>query len=1004
MQIAAQSSTHARRWRPTVWLKDRLTPALVTTKLAALAAMLNYRPSLRHHLRDVHPVVGPHAFRARMQFLTWDGRSGAHAIFEGGKMRAGTGPVDSPDLTVRFKGLEEMRRFFAGADTFEMLLDNRVVIEGNLSHLFKFGHISAAVTLQNSKLPGKARRATPERWQDLRAHAVGEPCPAPPTGEVEHLEDPYLASYSLDDFPAIKRLLWRYRNTQPAICSERPRLVTEQKLIDQKEGADDPAVMRQARAVRHVLSNKRPIIRDDDLLAGTTTSKRVGVMIYPELGGTGIWPELLTVQARQLNPYEIGDEEIEVLGRQVFPFWIEDNIREATRSENDQPDALSLDERFVLYFMWKTQAASHTVLDLPRVLSRGVDDIRDEAARREREASDAKTRAFYRALQIACEGITIYAQNLARHAAELAARVEGDGPEAEQRRWSLQEMARICARVPARPAQTLHEAVQAIWLLFLAMHQESMNAGMAVGRLDVWLNPYLERELAGVTDPQEKRRRIEAAIELVCALMLKLTDHLPLVPDVGNRLFGGSSGNQVITLGGLTPDGKSAVCDMTWILLKATEMLHLRDPNINARFAPGVSSRAYLRRLCEVNLLTGATPSLHNDAAIVPALVEQGFSAEHARDWTATGCVEPTSCGRHFGHTNCMMLNMVAAFEMALNDGAHPLLGYRIGPRTGQPGDLRTFDAFFAAYREQLGWLIDKSTEANNMLGRTHQRLKPTPLLSAMFTGPMESGKDVTEGGAIYNTSGAALVGLSDVIDSLLVIKQLVYERGQLDLETLVAALDADFAGHETLLARILNKVPKFGRGDPAALEIARQVMDFVFERFQSREHYRGGKYLPGYWSMSNHVAFGLLSGALPSGRRRGKPFTPGLTPSHLSRSTLTEQIRSVAGLDALKMPNNIAFNVKVVPGAHDTHTAVVDRMAAYLGAYFEMGGMQLQFNVVDTDTLRAAVDDPDAHRDLLVRISGYNAYFVELNPDIQREVIERAEHSLGISACADSR
>jgi pyruvate formate-lyase/glycerol dehydratase family glycyl radical enzyme len=973
-------------------IKDRLTPAIVRAKLSALAAMVNYHPSHRHHLRDVHPTGTPFVFEARLQFLTGDGQ-GAHALFEGGVMRVGSGPLEGADLSVRFRGLEEMRAFFSGTDAFDMLLDNGLIIDGNLSYLLKFGHMSASVELGGAvQRPPRRSPPGPVNWQDLPVHRAGTPCASAPAGEVQYLEEPHLAAYSLDDFPAIKRLLWGQRRAQPAICSERPRLLTEQKL---REAPRCPPALRQARAVRHVLTHKRPIIRDDDLLAGTTTSKRVGVMIYPELGGLGIWPELLTAPSRALNPYAIDEETVEILDRQVFPFWMDDNVREWTRRENDRPDALTLDERFVLYFMWKTQAASHTTIDLPRVLARGVDAIQAEAAQHEQETDDAERRSFYRALQVACEGITAYAANLAAEARRLAAAVEGDNAAAAARRADLLEMARICDKVPGAPAETLHEAVQAIWLLLLAQHQESMNAGMALGRLDLCLQPYLQRELEHAADEQERRARMERALELICALMLKLTDHLPLVPDVGNRLFGGSSGNQVITVGGVTPEDGSAVCDATWLILKATEMLRLRDPNINARYAPTINSPAYLRRLCELNLLTGATPSLHNDAAVVPALEAQGFTPEHARDWTATGCVEPTSCGRHFGHTNCMMLNMVAALEMALNDGVHPLLGAQIGPRTGRPATLASYADFLAAYKQQLGWLIDKAVEANNMLGRAHQRLKPTPLLSALFDGPMQRGRDVIDGGAVYNTSGAALVGLTDVVDSLLAVEQLVYREGRLDLASLRAALERDFEGHEPLLAELLHRAPKFGQRDGRALAAARELMDFVFERFGGQEHYRGGRYLPGYWSMSNHVAFGLLSGALPSGRRRGAAFTPGLTPSCRTRAALTEQLRAVAGLEGDKMPNNIAFNVKVTPGAHDTDAAVVDRMAAYVGAYFELGGMQLQFNVMDSATLRAAVEDPEAHRDLLVRISGYNAYFVELNHDIQQEVIERTEHGL---------
>ncbi|MBW2524445.1 MAG: formate acetyltransferase [Deltaproteobacteria bacterium] len=974
-------------------LLDQITPTMVVAKLRAMAAMLELKPSLRHHLRDLDPIAGSHAFTATIEFVTWDGRTGAHARFANGKMQVCSGPAQRADLTVRFRAREQMRAFFAGADAFDMVLDNTLQFEGNLSYLLKFGHMSQALTLGGRKLaPGKPWGAgRPPSPADMPAPPPGEPSNAIAAGEVTYLDEPHLARYTLDDFPRIKRLLWKFRTTQPAICTERAQLVTEHALRHRRAGRRDvPPVLRQAEALDHLLRHKEPIIRHDDLLAGTVTREPIGIPMFPELGGVGIWPELLTMEARQLNPYRIRDEQIEILNRRVFPFWMDDNVREWTKRHAADPTPLELDERFVLYFMWKTQAITHTVVDVPRFLERGLLDIRAEAAAREDRAEDERGRAFYRALGLALDGCLHYADHLAAEADRQAAHE----PNAE-RRARLRELGRICRKVPRHPPDTLHEALQAIWILFVAQHNENMGAGLVLGRLDAWLQPYFERDMAAAADEPARAHTIERALELCAALMLKATDHLPMVPDVGNRLFGGSSENQVITLGGTTADGANAVCDMTWIFLKATEMLRLRDPNVNARYAPGVNSEAYLWRLCEVNALTRATPSLHNDDAVVPALVAQGFAPEDARDWTAIGCVEPTSCGRHFGHTNCMMLNLVAPLEMALHDGSHPVLGSQVGPRTGDPASFADYESFWKAYCHQLGWVIDRAVEANNMLGRAHQVLKPTPLLSALFDGPMQSGKDVTEGGARYNTSGTAMVGLTDVVDSLAAIKVLVFERKRLSLAELVRALRADFVGHEPLAAELARKVPKFGRGDELTASIAAEVQAFVAARFAAAPHYRGGTYLPGYWSMSNHVAFGLLSGALPSGRRKGKPFTPGLTPSATAGASLTAQLRSVAGLEAEHMPNNIAFNVKVVPGADDSHRAVVDRMTAFAAAYFELGGMQMQFNVTSTETLRAAMAEPDAHRDLLVRISGYNAYFVELNRDIQLELIERMEHAL---------
>ncbi|MCL6581444.1 MAG: formate acetyltransferase, partial [Firmicutes bacterium] len=864
----------------------------------------------------------------------------------------------------------------------------------------------------------------------------------PPTDKVRYLADVCLGDYSLAHFPRLKAARERLFEARAEICPERPSLITDYYLEHGFEtgpdGRERHPALRQAEALAYLLERRRPIVRDDDILAGTTTSKEIGVVVYPEFHGTAIWSELTTVTGRDLNPYLIDPETADVLDRKVFPYWSERNVREWSRRVNGNPECQRLDERWALYFMWKTAALSHTIPDFSLVLRRGLADLAREAREREEAAArlgpgasdhtgpsnhpDASDRAtYYRAMRVALEGVLTYA----RHLAEEAERMAADLPvERAARRAELLELARICRKVPAQPAETLHEAVQAVWLVWVALHMENSNAGLSLGRLDQVLQPYFaadaERALAEVaerfsragsgtgeeaaraqTGPDLEAARAEAlravierAIELVGWLFLKCADHLPLVPNIGNLLFAGSSSDQALTVGGVDASGETAVCDMTYVILKVTELLGLRDPNVNARFCPGVNSVEYLRRLCEVNLITAATPSLHNDNAVIRALVNQGFAVEHARDWAATGCVEPTSVGRHFGHTNCMLLNLVAPLEMALYDGVHPLVGTRVGPSTGDPaaGAFPTFESFKEAYKTHLRYLIEKSIEYNDQLGRAHQYLHPTPLLSSLIEGPMEKGRDLTAGAATYNSSGAALVALTDVVDSLMTIKDLVYERRLVDWPTLLEALRADFRGFEPLHATIMTKVPKFGQDAEEPRALAQELIDFIYEVYQSHVNYRGGRYTTGFWSMSNHVIFGVLSGALPSGRRKGLPFTPGITPAPGATDQLLPAIRTIAALDPLKMPNNIAFNVKLVPGPGDSHQKTLDQFTAYVRTYFELGGMQMQFNVVSTKTLREAMENPDAYRWLLVRISGYNAYFVDLNRDMQLELIARTE------------
>jgi len=515
--------------------------------------------------------------------------------------------------------------------------------------------------------------------------------------------------------------------------------------------------------------------------------------------------------------------------------------------------------------------------------------------------------------------------------------------------------------------------------------------------MDQWLQPFFEDDMAKLETPEERERYVKRAIELVGCFYMKCTDHLPMSPDIGNYLFGGSSSDQAITLGGVTPDGEDAVNDMTYVFLKVTEILGIRDPNVNARFNPEKNSEAYLKRLCEVNLITAATPSMHNDLAVMESLREFDYPEEDLRDWAATGCVEPTLSAKHFGHTNCMMMNMVGALEMAMNNGKHPLMDWEVGPRTGsiEAGDFKTFEDFYKAFTEQFKFLIDNSVECNNLLGEAHSVIRPTPLLSAFIEGPIKDGRDVTKGGAKHNSSGSACIGLADVTDSLMVIKKLVYDEGRVGFADLKRAVDTNFEDDPALHAMVTRKVPFFGSGNDEAVEMANRVARFAHDTYGAHRNFRGGPYTAGFWSMSNHVAFGALSGALPSGKLAGKAFTPGLTPEPNASRNLLDNIRDVARLDPHSMNNNIAFNVKVVPGASDSHEKVVDDMYSYVKTYFDLGGMQMQMNVVTSAMLRDAMAHPENYRNLLVRISGYNAYFVTLNRDMQIELIERAEYGI---------
>ncbi len=890
-------------------------------------------------------------------------------------------------------------------EVLNLMLKNKMSSSGNMSNLQKF-NMMISVLMKNKQIKQMAKQKSDARiiGQEIGKNEV-DTLPAKKEfikaknvdkGVKFICDDPYLSKYSLADFPRLQKFLDIHFNETPAVCTERALILTnyfrENGFETKKDGTPWLPELRQGYAYKHLMENKKPIIRKDDLIAGTTTTKEIGVPLYPDASGTLFWGELLTVSERMLNPYaKLSEQDIDDLNANILPYWRSRNFREWVRDKYDNPLCQQLDERWAVTFLWKTVALSHTVIDYPKLLEKGligiIAEIKEEMAKSDNTQSKNDT---LRAMILCYEGIIEYSRHLAKQCSQDA--LEEKDP---ARKKELEHLAAVVSHAPEYPAQTLDEAINAIWIFWVAIHMESTNAGFSIGRLDQFLQPYFEADMAKLSTEKEKKEYLKHAIEIIGCFYMRCTDHLPTIPDIGNYLFGGSSSDQAITVGGITPAGEDAVNDMTYIVLKVTEIVAIRDPNVNARYNNKKNSQTYLKRLCEVNVNTTATPSIHNDEMVMKSLEDFHYPAEDLNNWAATGCVEPTLSGKHLGHTNCMMFNMVAAIEMALFNGYHPLMRWHLGPKTGEADSFKNFEDFFTAFSTQLKFLLGLACQYNNYLGEAHSVLRPTPMMSAVIDGCIEKGLDCTKGGAKYNTSGIACIGLADIVDSLMAIKTLVYDQNKYTLKEVCEALKVNFVGDEPMRKEMLNSVPLFGSGSDEAIIMANRVTKFVKETLWEIKNFRNGRYTAGFWSMSNHVAFGTLTGALPSGRLAGKPFTPGLTPEAHASHSLLDNIKDVAKLNPKNMNNNIAFNVKVSPSAHDTHEQVVNHLYTYAKAYADLGGMQMQFNVVSSQTMRAAMKNPDAYRDLLVRISGYNAYFTTLNLDLQLELINRADYNI---------
>lgn len=802
------------------------------------------------------------------------------------------------------------------------------------------------------------------------------------------LPDITLSQHTLETFPRLKRLRSDLLRTPAHVCIERARHVTHY-LRDMSSDAE-PMQLRYARAVNYFLSRKAPLFFDSSLLAGTTTSKPFGAPVYPEFTGMTIWPELETISTRSQNPQVLSQDDADELNYEIYPYWMERNILEYTRRKHGNPACMRLFERIVFFIASKAGCISHTVPDYSVVLARGVQHITAEAARRETMLADSaattegqKKIQFYQSVQIAMQGVIAYARNLSQQAARMAAAAQESA-----QRANLLEMAEVCSRVPARPARNFREALNALWIVHVAVHAESINMAMSPGRLDQLLYPYYRKDiLDGVMDERD-------AIELLGCLFIKLNDNTNLVPETAEELYGGAGTVPAVTVGGVDPQGEDAVNDLTYIILRVTELLKTRDPSLNARYHGSVNSSVYLRRVAEVIRNTRSVPAIHNDRVDIDTLVNQGTALQHARDYAIIGCVELASAGRSYDASSSIMLNLASALELALYDGTRPVTGdEQIGPRTGDPAHFTHFGQFWDAFKSQLTWLIDQAVELNELFGRTYQEILPTPLLSAFFEGPMASGRDLIDGGALYNSSGATHIGFADTVDSLNAIETAVFIDRECTLGQLLQALRDDFQGHERLHEYLLNQAPKYGTCHPIARKNAQNLIRFLYEQYQTHENYRGGRYRPGYWTMTNHAGQGKLSGALPNGRRAHQVFASGITPVSQAAGDLTECLQEVGRLDYRCIPSGEALNLKY---ASMEREADLEIFCQLVQTYFESGGLHVQFNIMSYEDLLEARDHPEKHPELLVRVSGYSAYFNDLNDAMKEEIILRTAYDLG--------
>ncbi|OQB26541.1 MAG: Benzylsuccinate synthase alpha subunit [Chloroflexi bacterium ADurb.Bin180] len=628
----------------------------------------------------------------------------------------------------------------------------------------------------------------------------------------------------------------------------------------------------------------------------------------------------------------------------------------------------------------------HLVPDYPRALRLGWSGIQAEA---EAIAADPgasrERRDLARAVSICADAVRILGERYAAEAERLAAAAQG--PRADE----LREISRICRKVPWQPAETFPEALQALWMthMMLMAAESYPGPGVSPGRIDQYLYPYYRADL------EQGRLTRDQAKEWLDCLWIKHNYVYDYQGWVGTNQGINASFGQLITLGGINEQGEDAANELTFLLLDVIEEMNLLEPKPNVRIHANSSDRL-LERLVEMLGRAQGSPFLINfDENAMAGLRWQGLPEERLWDYAPVGCLENTLAGDDRSGTVDVNLNIAKAVELALNDGRDMGTGRQAGPRTGDPAAFTSFEALFEAFKVQLRHLLLRLIETNNLADQGRARWEPVPYMSGIVGGCLESGKDCNAGGARFNYLTVEGIALATAADSLAAIQKLVFEDRRVSLAELHQALLANYEGYENLRRTLLNKAPKYGNDDDRADRIAREVSRFWTEETVRHTSPTGKQYRAGYLSWNYWIAYAPSTAATPDGRKKGQFLSNAVCPVNgADRLGPTAVIKSVGKLGLESAPNGASHTMSFSPSLlrEEEHRA---KLMALLRAYGQVGGTCLQVNVIDAATLREAQKHPDEYRNLLVRVTGYNAYFVGLGKEIQDEIIARESHAL---------
>lgn len=838
-----------------------------------------------------------------------------------------------------------------------------------------------------------------------------------------------MAKYYTREIPRtdrIPRLVAHLYAKMPEIESARAKLITE----SYKATEDKPIVMRRALAFAHILDNIPIIIRDGELVVGSSTIAPRGCQTYPEFSYKWLEAEFDTVATRKADPFYIAEQtKKELLAADAY--WEGKTTSELATALMTEETKKAIEHNIFTPGNYFYNGVGHVTVQYDKVLAMGYRGLIDEMQAELRKCSpgdgDYCTRSqFLKAAILSCEAVIRYAGRYAELAEKEAAAC-GDAV----RKQELLQIAANCSRVPAYGASTFYEACQSFWFIQQLLQLESSGHSISPGRFDQYMYPYYKKDL------DEGRLSREFAQELIDCIWVKLNDLNKCRDAASAEGFAGYSLFQNLIVGGQDKEGLDVTNDLSFMCITASKHVFLPQPSLSIRVW-NKSPHDLLLKAADLTRTGIGLPAYYNDEVIIPSLLSRGLTLEDAREYNIIGCVEPQKAGKTEGWHDAAFYNMCRPLELVFSNGWDK--GEKISIQTGNVEDMTTFEEFYDAYKKQMNYNISLLVNADNAIDVAHATRCPLPYLSCMVEDCIKRGKTVQEGGAVYNFTGPQGFGIANMADSLYAIKKLVFEEkkvtlaeykralamnygqgfdavsaGEIVTEILremekngitadesqiagmiTAVMNAELPGEEKKkyedLRAMIDEVPKFGNDNEEVDMFARDVAYTYTKPLLNYKNPRGGQFQAGLYPVSANVPLGAQTGATPDGRLAHTPVADGVSPS-AGKDVFgpTAAANSVSKLDHGIASNGTLFNQKFHPTALSGEKGL-ENFVALIRSYFDQKGSHMQFNVVDRETLLDAQAHPEKYAHLVVRVAGYSALFTTLSKSLQDDIIRRTE------------